>query len=475
MGRFSVKQVDNYFLIPNLGIGGAAIKTEDGNTLLDTGYIISNASDSAFYSPTKVNNSSRNGTGSFLDLPSSFLNFSKNYVKSSTSNVQRDLGEGQLVRKLAHDYEVVKLLAAHNCRLNKEVRQWQRWLLATMPDTASDYLYHEPGRKVTMIGEALQLHRCKPVTDYQIYWNQSYNGTCYSTFPVTSTSFRDLRFLELRQRNVRKQGDRIHCSAVSSDTYISDKHRDIWHLHNMEFKKIKKYNVTISDDNVGLIRVAAFGAHLEHYQKELPPRMSLLKMLARTQEALEQLEDFRTHGKGSVLSGIGSLLGTAIHSLASGSSMIIRAIGAGLRDTFHGVGDLDEVVVGSIANATSTVISAGASGISKVLDSIGGPAGIILYILVIALYAYLFYSKGGRESPFKLQFGANRQTERGDYEKAPSSIHPEAIRRTNEQIDTIFEGLERRTLLNHPVINRSPPGSIRTRRESDSPLYGTVW
>ena len=99
MGRFAVKQVDNYFLIPNLGIGGAAIKTEGGNILMDTGYIISNASDSTFYSPDPLKNSSKGAMENFLDIQSAFLNFSKNYVKSTTSNVQRDLGEGQLVRK----------------------------------------------------------------------------------------------------------------------------------------------------------------------------------------------------------------------------------------------------------------------------------------------------------------------------------------------------------------------------------------
>ena len=62
-----------------------------------------------------------------------------------------------------------------------------------------------------------------------------------------------------------------------------------------------------------------------------------------------------------MLAGIGSLLGGAIHSLASGRSMVIKTIGEGIRDIFHGVGDLDEKVVGSISNATSTVISAGAS------------------------------------------------------------------------------------------------------------------
>merc|ERR1712175_63585 len=103
-----------------------------------------------------------------------------------------------------------------------------------------------------------------------------------------------------------------------------------------------------------------------------------LRLLAKNQEVMKQLEEFRVHGNGSVLHGIGSLLGSAIHSLANGGSLIIKTIEEGLRDTFHGVGGLDEKVVGSIANATSNVIGAHASGISKTLDSIGGPSGIVL-------------------------------------------------------------------------------------------------
>ena len=94
---------------------------------------------------------------------------------------------------------------------------------------------------------------------------------------------------------------------------------------------------------------------------------------------IEQLENLKMQGQGSVLKGIGWLLGSAIYSLASGKSMIIHAIGVGLRDTFHGVGDLDKKVVGSIANPTSSVIRASASGVSQILDSIGVPAGMVLY------------------------------------------------------------------------------------------------
>ena len=53
-----------------------------------------------------------------------------------------------------------------------------------------------------------------------------------------------------------------------------------------------------------------------------------------------------------------------------------------------GVGDLDKKVVGSIG--------AGVSGVSQILNSIGGR---LEYILVIALYAYIIYSRWGKNSP----------------------------------------------------------------------------
>ena len=179
MGKFPVKEINNYYLVPNLGIGGAAIRKDHGGILLDTGYIIWNT------------------TKGELHPPRSFMNYSKAYVKATRSNVQRDLGEGQLAGQLLQEYETLKLLAAHNCRLNKEVLQMQRWMLTAMTDTSDQYLFHQPGRKVTRIGEAFLLHRCKPITDYQVHWNQSHNGTCYSAFPVTSTSFQGIQFLEL--------------------------------------------------------------------------------------------------------------------------------------------------------------------------------------------------------------------------------------------------------------------------------------
>ena len=166
------------------------------------------------------------------------MNYSKAYVKATRSNVQPDLGEGQLAGQLLQEYETLRLLAAHNCRLNKEVLQMQRWMLTAMTDTSEQYLFHQPGRKVTRIGEAFLLHRCKPITDYQVHWNQSHDGTCYSAFPVTSTSFQGIQFLELGRRNIGRHANKISCDGKDNDTYIADKDNNIWHKHKNTFRKI---------------------------------------------------------------------------------------------------------------------------------------------------------------------------------------------------------------------------------------------
>ena len=146
----------------------------------------------------------------------------------------------------------------------------QRWMLATMLDTVSEYLYDDPGRMVTVLGEAFQLRRCQPIEGYLIHWNRTYNGTCYETFTVTSSSFSGPRFLELRKRTVTRQGNVVHCSLVTADTYVSDKNHDIWHLQNLSVAKVTKCNVTLGDDRIGLVRVASFEAHLQHHETELP-------------------------------------------------------------------------------------------------------------------------------------------------------------------------------------------------------------
>ena len=294
----------------------------------------------------------------------------------------------------------------------------------------------------------------------------TYNGSCYDSFPVTSSSFSDIRFLEPRRRSLTRTGSVVHCHKATNETYVADKENTLWHLRNATFRKVEKYNVSLGDDMIGLTKIASYGAHLQHYESEMPSRMSLLRLLARNQEVMKQLEDFRVHGHGSVLHGIGSLLGSAIHSLASGGSLIIKTIGEGLRDTFHGVGDLDEKVVGSIANATSNVIGASASGASEILDSIGGPANIVLYALVLGLYAYLIYSRWGKPSPFTIRFNSGNQNSGEKITKIEDD--------TDEQTEQTFKQKEKRRLL-HPTQNKPMVRHIRTNGGPESTIYTPMW
>ena len=151
MGVFAVKQIDNYFLIPALGVGGISIDEDEGGILLNDGYQIIKKSKGEYHTTE------------------SFNNHSKEYVRSTESNVQRDLGGGQLAQESIKQYEIIKLLADHNCRVSKEVRQLQRWLLRELPDIARPYLYQEKGHVVTLMGEALRLEQCQQIDRYTVH------------------------------------------------------------------------------------------------------------------------------------------------------------------------------------------------------------------------------------------------------------------------------------------------------------------
>ena len=136
----------------------------------------------------------------------------------------------------------------------------------------------------------------------------------------------------------------------------------------------------------------------------MPPRIPLLAFLSRNKGNLEDLAFYREVGHGSIASGLGSVLGDVIASVAKGGSQIVRSIGVGIRDTLGGVSDLDHEVVGSISNATANVITSASSGLANVIDSLGGWGSLILWPLVLFLYVYLIMMRlgiGPLRNPFR--------------------------------------------------------------------------
>jgi hypothetical protein len=127
---------------------------------------------------------------------------------------------------------------------------------------------------------------------------------------------------------------------------------------------------------------------------------SLLDVLARSQETLEQLENIRTNDDGgSIALGIGKIIGSTLSGLSSGGSHIIKAVGSALQSGLSGLGDLDQKVVTSFGKATGNIIdssgrafehvSRGAGGFFH--DVLGGLSGSLLWGALILLTLFCAY------------------------------------------------------------------------------------
>lgn len=125
LGLFSVKRINDYFLIPHLGVGGSLSVNMRNAYLLDTDYKLE----------TRFNGSAT-------------------YVTKMTSSVQRDREgkgrEGHLTVQLIHEHELIAQLASTQCETTKGTRQLQRWLLASFPDTTAEYLFPEKRKLVEL-------------------------------------------------------------------------------------------------------------------------------------------------------------------------------------------------------------------------------------------------------------------------------------------------------------------------------------
>ena len=60
-----------------------------------------------------------------------------------------------------------------------------------------------------------------------------------------------------------------------------------------------------------MTKIAGFNPKLIHYNKKLPTRLSLLNLIARGKDNLEDLNSYRIEGNGSMIHGIGKVLGKA--------------------------------------------------------------------------------------------------------------------------------------------------------------------
>ena len=390
LGKYGVKRIQDFVYIPALAIGGSITLQHALSMLLDTGYKL--------YQEHHTHRPPPNST---------FEAVAEGYVTKSHFDVQNDLAEGNIGKDLLHTTETILHLAKSLCQNNKEMRQLQRWLVTTFPDHSAEYLFPEPGKRVEIVGDAIIVHSCRLVKNYEVVWSQSLKGKCYTDFPVQIPHQNEPLFLELSRRRLHSHGQTVKCPPRRKPIYIKGTDDKLWSLtpdnkfHHIKTLKMMRLPKLTKYPKSDLPKLKDFDITLLHYDKPVPSRLSLLKMIARNRENLESIEDIKTAGGGNIITGLGKALGTAITATAKGGSLIVKTIGQALHDTLNGVANLDETMVSSLSNATSNVIGSTSTGVSNIISSLGGVGNIVLWCLVILLYIFVIGSQTPiTKSPF---------------------------------------------------------------------------
>ena len=149
-----------------------------------------------------------------------------------------------------------------------------------------------------------------------------------------------------------------------------------------------------------ILRIGELNSHLLQFVPEPFDTFSLLDILARSQETIEQLDNIRANDEDNdVALGIGKIIGSTLYGISSGGSTIIKALGSAVHSGLSGVGDLDEKVVTSLGKATGNVIdssgrafehvSRGAGGFFH--DVLGGLSGSLLWGALLLLAVFCVY------------------------------------------------------------------------------------
>ena len=214
-------------------------------------------------------------------------------------------------------------------------------------------------------------------------------------------SDQQVKFLALTERRLLSHAFPIPCRDIPDITYIADKSGNLWLLsQNGTAVQVNYSTIFLPAFSNAILRVGDLNSQILQSIPEPVDTFSLLDILARSQETLEQLENIRTNDDGgSIALGIGKIIGSTLSGLSSGGSHIIKAVGSALQSGLSGLGDLDQKVVTSFGKATGNIIdssgrafkhvSRGAGGFFH--DVLGGLSGSLLWGALILLTLFCAY------------------------------------------------------------------------------------
>ena len=365
LGRFHIKLLNEFILVPALGIGGSIVTKTRYTLYLDAGY--------------RIRNTTKHATGRLITVADKMF-------AGERLSAREDVSEGRFINQMLKTTDILMQLQHSLCKENQRFQSLQTWIMKSFPETSHDFLFSEEGKFAEQIGDAILVHKCQQILHYDVIWNQTIGGKCYADYPVILNDTRELQFLQLPGRRLNSKSPKVGCPTRQKMTFIRDKHEHLWLLDTQNrFTRVKEKRHRKHFLHINIPALAEFSSKLQHYDKKPLRQASLLQLLSQNAETMEDFADIKEKGAGDFVAGFGKILGNTVSSVAAGGNVIISSIGKSLHDVLNGVSNLDSSLINSIGNASSNVISSGTSGFAKILQSFTGD--LTLWILVLLLYA----------------------------------------------------------------------------------------
>ena len=133
-----------------------------------------------------------------------FANLAKKFVKNVQLSAATEIAETKFIENLWVEDAKIAHLSHTLCKLNKELRRVQSWVLKQFPGEAGEFLFEEKGKIFETAGDALVSHSCQEHTAYKVHWNQRIGNECYNSFPVFLRNDSKPWFLNIQSRKIHR-------------------------------------------------------------------------------------------------------------------------------------------------------------------------------------------------------------------------------------------------------------------------------
>ena len=319
------------------------------------------------------------------------------------------------------------------CLHRQQMYRIHRWMIQRFPTSSSEWIAPAPGYIISPQGDAYLMSQCHNITQYEVFWNRTYNGTCYAKFPVFMHVTQQVKFLQLTDHRLQAHSPVINCGDIPKSTYVTDVHGNLWLINqNATISPVNYTKIFLPSFSNHILKLPGVNSHLLHYVDEPLDEFSLLDILARSQDTLDELQAIQSDSSDSIALDIGRVIGSTLAGIGSGGSHIVKALGSALHDGLSGFGDLDSKVIHAIGQASGTILTSSGKAIESTGKGagsffhqvIGGLSGSLLWGALLLLSLFLAYTYIRRTRCYTEQATTDDNTSSiSNNDDEPNSVH----------------------------------------------------